>query len=388
MSLAVAATAALFSNLPLYLFQSELTVAPPLWWIGGLAAMAAPLALRYASTLVVPVTGLLAWAVAYLLLSLAWFAAFPTTETGTQELRNRVLAIGVIGLVWLIVRQPGALSAARWTVLWVTLGSIGLNAVDFVVPGTFSAVAGRAAGLYLNPNTSGGALLLGMVISAPLLTPGWRVALIGAVGVAVLATFSRAAMLAWVPIALVMIAPALRTLGSGRLLASIVAAAAAAGVAGVLLSQEDAERAALRAEVLIDRLGVFGDNRGSDVSTTERGELLDAAGLSFFQRPWTGSGLGANRFLERETGSHNLFVDHAVQHGVAGLLILPAFALALVAGSRGTARTSALLAAGFLLLWGLFSHNVLEEFHILTATVILAAVAHESYAGRDDEASP
>jgi O-antigen ligase len=385
--LAVVGTAILFSNVSLYLFESKLTEAPPLWWIGALAALALPLTFQYARTLVVPVTGVLWWAAGYLLVSLCWFVAFPTTESGVQELRERTLAVGLIALVWLIVRQPGALTAARWTVLVATLFAAGMNFYDFFVPGTFSTTIGRAAGLYMNPNISGAALVLGMLVAAPLLPARWLFPFIITVGLAVLATFSRAAILGWLLTVLVIAPTALRAMGVSRLLLTLSAIAAISVALGEALSEEDATRASLRGQVVLDRLGVFAGEEGPDFSTAERRDLVDAALESVARHPWTGAGLGTNRFLAHETGSHNIFLDLAVQHGLVGLLILPMLALALIARSRGPARRSAVMAGGFLLFWGLFSHNVLEEFYILTAVVILAAVAHESFAGDPAEVS-
>jgi len=387
--LAVAATAAFFSNVSLYLFESKLTEVPPLWWMGAVAVLALPLAVPYGHSLLVPTAGIIWWALGYLLVSLCWFAFFPTTADGVQEMRNRLLSVGLIALMWLIVQQRGALAAARWTILGGTLFAAGMNLFEFVFPGTYSTTIGRAAGLYMNPNVSGAALVLGMLVSADLLRPWWRIVLVAIVGLAVMATFSRAAIAAWLLVSLTLMAAPLRAMGAIRALATVAAAVAATGVAlGYVFEEEDAARTALRAQVLVDRLGVISGGEKADLSANERRDLVEAALESVAGHPWAGSGLGANKFSSRESGSHNLYLDHAAQHGIAGVLLLPALALALVAGTRGSARANAMRVAFFLLLWALFSHNVLEEFYLLTALVIQAAVFRESAVRRPPEVRP
>jgi hypothetical protein len=374
--LAFAIIALFFSNASLYGFESGLVAVRPFWWAVALAALSLPLVVRYVYSLKLPVAPLIGWTIFYLIISLAWFAAYPVTEASQEELRRRVLAIGFIGITWLTFTHPGVLRATRWMLLFVTLLSASLNVVEFFRPSLFSIVAGRAAGLYLNPNVSGAALILGMLLCVRLLGPWARVLFILIVGVGVAATFSRAATLGWLLIAASLLVPEAKRLGFVRLASAIVVSVFATGGL-VTVVMQNSDTGALLAHVVEDRIGGLGGERPEDTSVRERRELLNYAVDAVTRHPLSGSGLGSNHFLDHETGLHNQYLNDAVQHGLIGLAILPLLALSLVFGSHGTARTDAIRFALFVLFWGMFSHNVLDELYLWTAIVIQAAIGRE-----------
>lgn len=376
---AVATVLSFFTNGALYLYASGVTEVPPLWWVIALAVLTAPFVLRHAYELSLPASPFVLWTIWYLASSLAWFAAYPPSEAADAELRRRVLVTVYLGIVWVLLQQSGALLAARRAVLVATLAGVCVNCFEFFQPGIFSSVSGRAAGLYINPNTSGAALVLGMVLSSSLLRRWLRIAFVLVVGVGVVATLSRAALLGWLVIAASLLGPQARAIGTARLAASVgLAALAAASAIAFVATQQDLERESPWAQALADRLGMFAAGDAEDLSTRERRELLDEALGSAAHRPLAGAGLGANRFLDRETGSHNQYLDHIVQHGVLGMSILPLLALALALGAAGEARSDALRFAVFILFWGIFSHNVLDEWYLLTTVAIQAAIGRES----------
>lgn len=380
-SLAVMLAAIAFSNAALYLFQVGVVAYPPFWWLGILAVLAAPVAIQYFHSLRVPIAPLFGWLAFYFLMAVLWFAAFPETPESRAELLGRLQSIGYICLVWLVIQQPGALAAMRWAILGATLFACGVNLFEFFHPGTFSVVAGRAAGLYLNPNISGAALMFGMLVTMGLLNVRWRGVFVLVVGLGVLTTFSRAALAAWLIVAASLMIRDLRTLGIGRLVAKLVAASVVVGaVSGIALYNLSSEQTAAMEGVIADRLGSFmSEDAQDDVSTSERRQLLAMVGARIWQHPWFGGGLGTNRFLDRETGSHNQYLDLMVQHGVVGLLVLPLLCLALIYGSHRPQRGNAVQFALLLMFWGLFSHNMLDERYLLMAVVVQAAISRDSY---------
>jgi len=386
-SLAIALVAIAFSNAALYLFQSGIVAEPPFWWLAALGGLAAPMAIQYARSLRVPVAPLLGWLVFYLVLTVAWFAMFPATPEADFELRRRLQSIGYIGLVWLIVQQPGALAVVRWAILAATIFACAVNWFEFFHPGAFSLITGRAAGLYMNPNSSGAALLFGMLVSIQLLTVRWRALFVFAIGLGILATFSRAALAGWTAVAASLMLEELRASGIARVFMKLVAIAVLVGVVviGVLHSLNSEQSAAL-GDVVADRLGSFmSEDARDDTSTSERRELTDQAMESIGQHPWFGAGLGTNRFLDRETGSHNQYLDLMVQHGIIGVLVLPLLAVALTYGSHRPARADAMRFAFLLLFLGFFSHNMLDERYLLAAVVVQAAISRASYSSPDSD---
>lgn len=383
-SLAVALIAIAFSNAALYLFQSGIVAQPPFWWLTILGALVVPLSIRYARSLLVPIAPLFGWLVFYFVITISWFAAFPETLESREALLGRFQSMGYVCLVWLLVQQPGALAVMRWSIFAATLFACAVNLFEFFHPGAFSLTTGRAAGLYLNPNISGAALMFGMLVSIGLLTALWRTVFMFVVGLGILVTFSRAALAGWAIVAASLAMGDLRILGARRLavMLTLVATVAAVVVSIVLLNLGPEQTAAL-GNVMTDRLGSFmSEDAHDDVSTSERRVLLALVLGQIGQHPWFGSGLGTNRFLDRETGSHNQYLDLIVQQGVVGLFVLPLLSLALAYGSRGPERGNAVRFAFLLMLWGLFSHNVLDERYLLTAVVVQAAISRNSHLSR------
>ena len=71
---------------------------------------------------------------------------------------------------------------------------------------------------------------------------------------------------------------------------------------------------------------------------------------------------------------HNVYLAMMVDHGIIGLFILPTLILATLWGLPKSQVDLALPFAMFLSLWGLFSHNVLEERYILTSVALVGSI--------------
>jgi hypothetical protein len=107
-------------------------------------------------------------------------------------------------LCYLLFQDEVASFVARRAVLGCLVLAIAINLFEVVYPGTFSNTLGRAAGLYINPNSSAFALNAGLILTVGLLSSRMRVVLLIAVGAAVLATMSRAGILIFGAVALVL----------------------------------------------------------------------------------------------------------------------------------------------------------------------------------------
>jgi hypothetical protein len=90
--------------------------------------------------------------------------------------------------------------------------------------------------------------------------------------------------------------------------------------------------------------------------------LARDAWRGFLAAPLVGNGLGAT------VDSHNQFLTLAGDHGVVGLVLFPALALALA-----LANPAAVPFAVALLVAGLFSHNLLDDRGTLLAIALAAA---------------
>ena len=115
-----------------------------------------------------------------------------------REFGLRVNAIGFLLCCAMIFDGPGVLRLTKRAVVVATLAGVALNIYDFMFPGTFSTIPGRAAGLYVQPNTSGIALVFGCVIGlSAIRRRWWQEAFVVVSFIGVLVTFSRESMLAF-----------------------------------------------------------------------------------------------------------------------------------------------------------------------------------------------
>jgi hypothetical protein len=354
----------------------------PLYWIAVFGALAAPLALSdlVRSGLRIEPLGL--WAFAYLLLSLVWFVPSSQSALALQQVETRLLTAAFLVLALFLFSDGRARRAARRAIVPATLLAVVLNLYEVVFPMTFSDIPGRASGLFANVNQSGAALVLGLILGREALLPRFRFLYALVVGLGLLATVSRAAILGWI---LVLAVDAVRR---GQRLRTL-GAATAVGLAAVLLllspwwagvEQGLEERGVLTANVR-ERFDVFAGGGLDDASTLARRQVAALAWDSFAERPVDGAGTGASTEGIFELGPHNMYLAMMVDHGVIGLFLLPTLILAAVWGADLGRAYVVVPFALFLAFWGFFSHNVLEERYILLAIAFVGAEVAEFRGG-------
>lgn len=243
----------------------------------------------------------------------------------------------------------------------VTAFSIG---VDVVLPGTFSEVPARAAGIAQNPN--GGALIIVLLTACvlPWERPQWSrgvAALLTAGAIAVFMTLSRAGILLWGLLLLRYILLARRndTPHGGWVLLLCAGAGVlgllAAGRAGVVpMFNLPSNRTHLV-------LGEGGHMLG--MATEERLVALRRSVARIERAPWLGNGSGVS--YEMTVGPHNMYLARWVDNGVLGLAAYLWLLGALLVLAYRTDSRQAQALAWIMVIFGLFSHNVLEDRTLL-----------------------
>lgn len=233
-------------------------------------------------------------------------------------------------------------------------------------------IAGRAGGLFINPNGAGQAIVLGLAVVLPRLERRWRapLLLVGALGVA--ATFSRGCELS-LAILVVWLLWRKEVPGWPLALAIVV-------IGGFLLRGSGALSA------LLESSGALNDNTWARLhfasDDSGRAELALKAWRLFTEAPLLGNGIGATIDWAEANSSHNQFLNLAADHGVLGLLAFPALGLAIAASGRD--------AGGFalvLMIAGMFSHNLLEDRSTLLA-IAFAATGGPGWAASAGEPAP
>lgn len=367
----------LFSNLPLYVatvLAPEISQLSVILLLLFLAALVIGTGRRV--TPGVSVTFLVAL-LGYASMCLVWYLAGGGGDT--TIVRQRLLGLIVCGVSCAVFSYTQeAFDAARRATVVVVLCSIAINFWDITHPFAMLpiysefATVGRAAGLYMNPNQSGAALVLGFALSVAAVPRRWRAPYTILVAVGVALTLSRAAMLGMVLVCLGLSVWS-KVLTAKSLLASLLTMVLIGVLGWALISAELQARFNIDPALVSDRVLWILDPEGrSDFSQEERIGLLERGWSQFMAAPFVGNGVGSTELWEARSSTHNVYAMLASDFGVVGLFVLPAIIFAALGSTRGSRREFT-VAGCFILFWGLFSHNVLGEFYMLIGIGMIAA---------------
>ncbi|MBC1237708.1 O-antigen ligase [Nostoc sp. 2RC] len=377
-ALAIAAILAFFTDINSYLYTSGIVSQPPLFWILGFAVASIPLI--FSRDKYIP-TSLILWCFGFIFVSLLWFVLFPGSgELAFEELRKRLLAvIFLIAMAFIFSRNPTIHYLTRWAIFLAVLITVFNSIYEFFNPAAFNALGngGRVTGFYLNPNSNGCALILGMIFSVSILQPIYRLPFVYLVGIGVFLTFSRGAILGW--LITVIIFTVAGVLHFNKILYWIL------GIGTFIISlgsqwwQELLQNLDLNANSL-ERIAWFQNISTSDSedSADSRLEVAQLAWQMFMKHPFFGNGIGSTLTWNVEISTHNIYLYYMADHGIIGVLILPVLVYGAIRHARGETKYIGLAFAVFILLWGLFSHNVLEERYILILFSLMAGMTEGS----------
>lgn len=378
--LVVAAVAIFYTNVPVYINMTATSAADsaPMFWVIGLGVLSLPLVLGQllrSSTLKSP---LIVWCFGYAWVTAAWFLLSSQSDVAWQEVRWRVFAIIELSMFLILFAHPNATRLARQALVVGVLVGIALNIYDLFIPMSFSKFIGRSAGLYLNPNQAGQALVLGMIFSVSVLTAWFRAPFILLTGVGVILTFSRGAILQYV-IAVM----GLMLMGKVNLKDLILPAFLSLLIVVVVLVPRwdqfltTLESSGVINKNVVERLDWFMDPTGvSDDSSWERAYLATQAWEKTAEHPFLGSGTGSSR--ETAMGAHNQYLMFMQDHGLLGAAILPLLVLAVTWGVRGEARSLAILFGCIMMLQSFISHDILNQSEVLMLFALMAAMSSTS----------
>lgn len=390
--LGVAAVWILFTNLPRYLLDSGIVGIPPAIALVSFMVAALGLLAANAPTRLAARSPLIWWGMFSLLIVLVGYLIGSRGVGALGETLRSGLTVVSAWAFLLIFCDAHAAASGRRAVMWATLLAVALNLVDVLRPMTFSHFAGRAAGLYLNPNIAASAIVYGMLVGTGTLAPRTRPWFVIATGIGVLSTFSRGGMVVWaIAVALYVLAgtvrPRLRQVvfavcATGAIVATLPAGTLSVGVA--LLGAVEGNQA--------ERLGVGGLAAAfGGTSGTERREVARHAWNLFLEHPILGSGPGATTSWSESQSTHNMYLKFMAEYGFLGLFIYPCV---VIAAFWRAPRPEWPLAITFSLAWvlfGLISHNEFGHFHLIVAIGLVSAstvVARSDEGPEDDALSP
>jgi O-antigen ligase len=376
-ALAVMAVVLFFTNCIGFVFDAELTSIPPLYPYLALVGLSLPLLLTSHGLGGAPGRRAMLWACAYCAIVVTSVFWSEQSDATLAEVRLRLLGAGFMVTMLIVLADARALSSVRSSIAVCTVVAAIINVYELPHPHVFSAVVGRAAGLYMNPNMSGEALTLGALISVGSLSRRWRAPFLAIVLAGVVLTLSRAAIFCWVLILPLLIT---RRVVRVRALLTAVCAMALVGAATLFLTAAG--------QRVLDAFRVGGDvlevwNRvlsfnavvaAGDFSTEMRLAAARRAMEMFTTHPLLGYGTGATTTWAFPISTHNIYLRHLAEYGIVGGAIYPSLVGITSHGLWARDRTLAVATGLFLLIWGLFSHNVLDAWYNLLAVSYFLAL--------------
>jgi hypothetical protein len=372
--LSIAATFLFFSNLPDYLQAAPIWPVIPLVWIIVFAILSIPFIKKVAS---IP-KPLLAWTILYIFISALSLITVSGDEISFTDFRAKCLSVLFLALMYAIYDQK-SLTHIKYTIVVVLFLSVGTNLIELMHPRIFSALStGRPAGFYINPNASGCALILEMLLGMSVIKKPYRWMIVMITGIGVVSTFSRGAILGWLICVSILIGA--RMLSDRRRQAILPAIILLLLL--VFLNPLQTFSGYYKGDInsdswdIVNRLEEFQNPSLNEDSAMER-QLVAASSWELFSKnPFWGNGLASTRkWSISEVSTHNMYLYYMADHGIIGVLFLPGAILCVVYGNRGEHRSILICFAVFMSLWGVFSHEVLAERYILSAFALFAAIS-------------
>ena len=348
----------------------------PLVWIGIFTALAAPAIVHGMAGNRIPVRPIVWWCVFYVGLSIVSYYWSPQDEFAFQEVQTRIISVIFLILTMIVFSRPEEQRLAQKWIAGAVLLATALNIYELFNPLTFSNIPGRSSGLYSNVNQSGAALVLGLILSYQVIPDRFKLAYVGITALGVIPTFSRSAMIGWMLVVLYFFARAGIKVQIRRLVTVTVVCL------GLTFSplwsniQQTLEQRGVITLNIVERVQFFttGGKREDD-SSNERKAVAERAWQLYGERPISGWGTGASRRIEGfSVGTHNIYLAMLVDHGVLGFFVIPFLLLAALWGANRKTIDCAAPWLMFMIMWGLFSHNVLEERYVLLAVGLMVAM--------------
>lgn len=380
-----------YSNAPEYLFALKVISIPPIFFIAltGLGVLfLVPIGRvfnnngKFSSFLANP---LKYWVFFYLILAGLWFIPSSQTDVVFDVFRGKIRSALFMLLILFILSgdeiiQRWARRALLACVVFAVFNNVfeALNPFSFVPMGHEFSNPGRSAGLYINPNRAGAAIILGAIFGIGVLPDRFKTAFVMLCTIGVITTFSRSAILGWFVVCLIFSRQkllSLKSLAQSFLLIAVLAIFSFTFVVSYMEDQTGVNVPLLleRMEWLSSPMDIEGDDSGS-----ERKQVAKHAWEIFTDHPILGNGIGSTYAWDEDISTHNMYLFFMADHGFIGVLILPLLVIVSVWKAEGEARRIAVPFAFFVLFFGFFSHNVVEEFYFLINYALMSAISSQS----------
>lgn len=323
------------------------------------------------------------WILFYLCLILLWFI-LPHNDYSIEELRRKILSIAALFFFMVFIFYDGEeAKTVRQAVLFTTLLSIFNNIYEFINPYAFFpkysdiGVFGRSAGFYYNPTISGGAIVLGTIMTITFIKKIYRIWFMLFAFIGVFLTFSRSAIVGFV---LVYLAMTIKKQIDVRYMVIIplVLFLVLSFSFPSLVKFVETTYGGSSSNIINRTLWFLDPVAHQDFSQNERQYVASKAMDMFADHPFFGAGLGSTLHWDARVSTHNIYLTNMAEIGLLGILVYPLLIYAVFRQSKGEAKTVAAVFAMYTLFIGFFSHNILDELYFLFAFALVANLSYKS----------
>ena len=321
-----------------------------------------PILMEYHKKKKFPCSKIYNWVFFYTFLSIAFFFITSSSAASLTEFFSRIINASFLLLTFLLFSSIKSDEKIKLVLLSFLTLAILFNVLHFVFPFLFDTfVSSRPSGTFSNPNQSGICITLGMILCLDRIPEKWREFFILSAGLGVFLTFSRGAVSCY--IISVFILMLYRKINYIKLINySIIIALI--GYAITLLGSENSEHTMKLHNSFFERY--FSLSNKSTNSLVARWTSLLNSFEDIKSHFFLGKGLGATRLPPYDDiGPHNIYLKHLVEGGIVGLITFPTL-LGIIGLSVKESKHSYLIVFPLVLgIYGFFSHNILNEPHIL-----------------------
>lgn len=380
-----------YSNLSSYLgILGKITISDPVYWFKLFAvlvivAFIPPLFAKGKMPRIFFANPIFFWFVFYLVIVTLWFIPATSFSVVDRIFQLRIISLTVMAVfLFAFSRGQYVQILARRMILISILLAVAFNIWEVFHPSSFtpitflSATPGRSAGLYINPNGAGAALVLGMILTITLIPQRFRLLFIFYILTGVLLTFSRSMSLGWL-LAVVALWQQKVIKFSNFAILTLVFFLAIYSFLPDILYYVKIHYGIFAEEGIYQRMSWFAHPMFDvDTSEIERKYVANLSWQMFLDKPILGNGIGSTDLWTEQVSTHNMYLYFMADYGIIGAFIYPLLVLSAVWRARSDVRGVAMTFGAFVLFWGFFSHNIVDAYFSLIAFALMAAMSFQS----------
>jgi O-Antigen ligase len=384
--LAMGAVLAFFTNFDLFFFMAGMGPPPTLYILIFLMG-SLPIWYVYWQKRIQFLFPVIVWLGCFLTFSMLSLALSSFSALAIEESNRRIVT--TIFILTMAVIFSGSVVVQLWARRAVLIAMV-ISTVNVIIelfnPMTFAVIdfpdrppgtlryADRPSGLYIDPNKTAFALVLGLIFCTHLLPPKYRIPFVFVVGIVIFLTFSRGAILCWL---ILLFIYSFTGVISGKTilywgLGSVVFITVL--FVGGIIDIQQLHASGIITDDMMGRLEWFQNPLAKEDSADSRKEVAATAFQMFLDNPILGNGIASTLALSIGISTHNTYLYFMADHGILGALVVPSLVYATAANIRGENRPMGLMFMILVSLWACFCHTLTDDRYILTGFALMAAI--------------